>query len=316
MKALHVEQLMKNYGNRPVLNGLNLTINEGELFGFVGRNGAGKSTFIHIITGLIKKSSGQFGAFGQTEASMNEIKKIIGVMPDASTMYSHLRAADFLKYMAQLKNASSDSTKIQSLLESVGLKDEGRKKIASFSFGMKKKLSLAQALLGDPKLLFLDEPTSGLDPESAKEIQALIKGLNEEGKTILLTSHNLNEIEKLCHRMAILHQGRVERVGSLEELQKEANRRVTLNVSYVSAEPITENWLHEVIPELTIQQLTEKEMLLETDTIERVPHLTSSLVKFGASVYGVTPKTLTLEDIFFQESDDKDTGTEQKDTRL
>ncbi|NGP45376.1 ABC transporter ATP-binding protein [Bacillaceae bacterium SIJ1] len=302
MNALTIEQLKKSYNEKDVLRGVQLTVNEGELFGFVGRNGAGKSTLIHILTGIVHKSSGQFQVFNHNDQDMTAIKRSVGVMPDAANMFPHLRAIEFLAHMARLKKATTDKSSLLSLLASVGLQGEERKKIASFSFGMKKKLSLAQALLGEPKLLFLDEPTSGLDPESSREIQQLIVKLKENGQTVFLTSHNLNEIERICDRMAILHDGRIERVGTLAQLQEQARNRVKVTVSYNAQFELNEQWLHEHLPAFQVSELQPSTLTLDTDSTDNIPEMVKAFVYAGIEVHAVRPETLSLEDIFFQSS--------------
>ena len=220
MYAIEVKNLEKQYQSKKVLKGINLTVNKGDVFGFLGRNGAGKSTFIHILTGITQKSKGNFEILGESDQNLDVIKKKIGVMPDTSNLYQHMKTLDFLKYMAGLKDDKRNRQGLIDLLNQVGLFNVEKQKIKSFSFGMKKKISMAQALLGNPELIFLDEPTSGLDPESSIEIQELILRLKNEGKTIFLTSHNLNEIERICDQVAIMNEGRIVKIGTVEQLKK------------------------------------------------------------------------------------------------
>ncbi|MER2033842.1 ABC transporter ATP-binding protein, partial [Exiguobacterium indicum] len=192
MSAIEVKGLKKSFGAKEVLREVNLTVERGEIFGFLGRNGAGKSTFIQIMTGITQATGGTVALLGEPADRLDAIKQRIGVMPDTSNLYHDMTARAFLNYMAGLSGVRITKQEVRRLLEQVGLSGTERQKIGSFSFGMKKKISIAQALTGNPELLFLDEPTSGLDPESAIEIQRLLLALKAEGKTIFLTSHNLN----------------------------------------------------------------------------------------------------------------------------
>lgn len=206
MNVIEVNHLTKNYGAAEVLKGIQLTVREGEVFGFVGHNGSGKSTFIHTLTGIANKTSGSFEILGTPDVQLNQIKTRIGVMPDVSNLYHHMKGINFLKYMGSLVGDQRSGEEYEELLKDVVLQGAGNKKIKSYSFGMKKKISIAQALLGDPELIILDEPTSGLDPESAIEIRKMMSRLQDEGKTIFLTSHNLDEIDKISDRVGILSE--------------------------------------------------------------------------------------------------------------
>src|SRR5690625_255994 len=175
-----VNSLRNEYGSREVLKGINLKIYPGEVLGFVGRNGAGKSTFIHTITGITHKSSGDFKIFGHSNEITTNVKSKLGVMPDVSNLYDHMKGIAFLKYMGELAGDKRKKKDYERLFIEVGLEGAENKRIKSYSFGMKKKICIAQALLGNPQLIILDEPTSGVDPESAIKIRELILKLKND----------------------------------------------------------------------------------------------------------------------------------------
>ena len=206
MNVIETHNLTKRFGNKTILNDLNFVVEEGDFFGLIGQNGAGKTTLINTLLGLYHVSGGTFEILGYKKKMLDNVKKELGIMPDVSNLYEDMNAAEFLKYMACLKGIKISKNEVGILLERVGL-NVGNIKIKNYSFGMKKKICIAQALLGNPRLIFLDEPTSGVDPESILKIQDLFKDLNKEGSSIFITSHNLQEIEKLCNKVAILKNG-------------------------------------------------------------------------------------------------------------
>lgn len=297
MYAIEVSDLKKTYTSKEVLKGLDLKVKSGEIFGFLGRNGAGKSTFIHILTGITQKTSGSFKVLGEPDQNLDSIKRKIGVMPDTSNLYQHMKAIDFLKYMAALKGDKRSTKELKALLEKVGLYNVDKQKIKSFSFGMKKKISIAQALLGAPELIFLDEPTSGLDPESGIEIQNLILTLKEEGKTIFLTSHNLGEIEKICDTVAIMTEGAIAKVGTVDQLKRETKESIQVHVR--TSPSITKdymNHLHAISAEFI--KYAQGFTVLELKDEESIPALISTLTQDKFKIYEVKIETKTLEDVF------------------
>jgi len=297
MYAIEVSDLKKTYTSKEVLKGLDLKVKSGEIFGFLGRNGAGKSTFIHILTGITQKTSGSFKVLGEPDQNLDSIKRKIGVMPDTSNLYQHMKAIDFLKYMAALKGDKRSTKELKALLEKVGLYNVDKQKIKSFSFGMKKKISIAQALLGAPELIFLDEPTSGLDPESGIEIQNLILTLKEEGKTIFLTSHNLGEIEKICDTVAIMTEGAIAKVGTVDQLKRETKESIQVHVR--TSPSITKDYMNH-LHALSVEFIKYAQgfTVLELKDEESIPTLISTLTQDKFKIYEVKIETKTLEDVF------------------
>lgn len=297
MYAIEVTGLKKTYSSKEVLKDLNLKVKSGEIFGFLGRNGAGKSTFIHILTGITQKTNGSFSILGEPDQNLDSIKQKIGVMPDTSNLYQHMKAIDFLKYMAALKGDKRSTKELKVLLEKVGLHNVDKQKIKSFSFGMKKKISIAQALLGDPELIFLDEPTSGLDPESGIEIQNLVLTLKEEGKTIFLTSHNLGEIEKICDTVAIMTEGSIAKVGTVDQLKRDTKESIQIHVR-TSPSITKEHVDHLHATSADFIKNAQGFTILELKDEESIPELISSLTQNNFKVYEVKIETKTLEDVF------------------
>src|SRR5215213_5265736 len=201
------------------LNALDLEIRKGEIFGLLGPNGSGKSTTIKLLLGLLFPTSGQALVFGNdaTEVSKNER---IGYLPEESYLYKFLNAEETLDFYGRLFDmpASVRQRRTNELIEMVGLNHARRRQLREYSKGMTRRIGLAQALINDPELIFLDEPTSGLDPLGTREMKDLILRLRGEGKTILMSSHLLDDVQDVCDRIAILHQGELKELGRVDDL--------------------------------------------------------------------------------------------------
>ncbi|AIF42903.1 ABC transporter ATP-binding protein [Virgibacillus sp. SK37] len=300
MNIIEVNHLTKKYGSTEVLKNINLEIHQGEVFGFVGHNGAGKSTFIHTITGITNKSAGSFKIMGVSDNKLNKVKNRVGVMPDVSNLYGNMKGLQFLNYMGKLTGDKRSKKDYETLIRDVGLEGAEKKRINSYSFGMKKKICIAQALLGNPKLIILDEPTSGLDPESAINIRNLVTRLQNQGKTILLTSHNLDEIDKVSDRVGILSDGVIKKLGTPRQLKEETGAGVTISVRTKPA-----------LQEEDLQKLSEKLKLdiilvetrrgytfLQVTSEEDMPKLSKEIIKSGVFLYEMKVEQRSLEDVF------------------
>ncbi|MFN6566150.1 ABC transporter ATP-binding protein [Dendronalium sp. ChiSLP03b] len=216
---LIIENLNKYYGQRKVLQDLNLHINAGEIYGLLGANGAGKTTTINIICNLLKADSGNIAINNQPVSEAT--KKIIGVAPQENLLYKSLTCEENLKFFADIYglNRESCQKQVKETLAAVNLLDRAKSPVENLSGGMRRRLNIALALVHQPKLVILDEPTTGLDIEARYEIWELIGQLKNQGITILLTTHLLDEAERLCQRIGILKNGRILAEGSLAELR-------------------------------------------------------------------------------------------------
>ncbi len=217
--------LTKHYNRQTAVKDLSFKVNEGEVFGFLGPNGAGKTTTLLMLMGLSHPSAGSAKVCGfDPLRSAREVKRIAGYLPENVGFYGDLDAVQNLKYVADLNGIQTDkaSEKIDELLDLVGLKQDARKKVGAFSRGMKQRLGFAEVLIKDPKLLFLDEPTIGLDPDGALRLMEFIKSLNCDRQiTVLLSSHNLHQVQKISHRVGIMIHGEMVAEGTIESLAKE-----------------------------------------------------------------------------------------------
>lgn len=295
--VIQVAGLTKVYGQKVVVDNIDFSVYNGEIFGFLGRNGAGKSTTINMITGIVKPTAGTITLFESGNIS-KQLRKRVGVLPDSSNYYNDLTAYQHIKLFCSIKGVRSRKKEIYELLNQVGLDNYDKKKVASFSLGMKKKLGLAQALIGNPDLLFLDEPTSTLDPESAILIRDLIQSLAENGKTIFMTSHNLDEVEKICDRIAIMEHGKIVKLGSLSWLRKNAQSNLKVIIHSKQHPRDSQEYVTKVSG-LGIQiQAKGNGFLLVVDSDEHIPGLISLAVHQNIRIYGVEVEQLSLEEIF------------------
>lgn len=219
---LKTNHLTKRYGHRAVVENLSMTIHQGDIYGFIGKNGAGKTTLIRMVTGLAAPSDGSIQLFGS--GSLLEGRSRIGTVIEAPAFYPGMTARENIIAFSRLQGLR-DFSHVEELLELVGLDHTGKKKCRNFSLGMKQRLAIAIALIGDPKLLILDEPTNGLDPEGMKEVRDLILKLNQErGITVLVSSHILGELSKFATRYGIIHHGKLIEEFTEEDLWRRCAR--------------------------------------------------------------------------------------------
>ena len=221
--------LERCFGEKEVLNHIDLQIKEGEIFGLLGPSGAGKTTLIKILTGQLNASDGTAEVFEKSCTKLNgDDYKNIGIMMEQFGLYERLNCYDNLRLFAMLNGSQKE--KIMDTLEKVGLKHSAKTMVSNLSKGMRSRMVLARAILGTPKLLFLDEPTSGLDPSTTEEIHKLILEEKQKGTTIFLTTHNMAEAEKLCDNIALLNEGEIVEYGNPKEICRKYNYKKKLQV--------------------------------------------------------------------------------------
>ena len=217
--------LTKRYDHQTAVDHLDFQVVDGEIFGFLGPNGAGKTTTLLMLLGLSRPSDGTALVCGlDPERKAMEVKRIVGYLPENVGFYGDMDAVQSLRYIADLNRipGSQAEDRIHEVLKLVGLSEDGRKKVSAFSRGMKQRLGIAEVLLKDPKVLLLDEPTLGLDPDGAVRLIDLIQSLNQERKiTVLLSSHHLQQVQKISHRVGIMIKGRMVAEGSIDALARE-----------------------------------------------------------------------------------------------
>ena len=256
---IEVKNITKKYGNFLAVNDISFEIKDNEIVGFLGPNGAGKSTTMNMITGYIEPTSGKIIVNGKNiTKEPNKVKKQIGYMPESIPLYNELTVREFVNYMADLKyvKRKDKKEKVDKILKDVGLEDVQKKIIKNLSRGYKQRVSLAGALIGDPKVLILDEPTVGLDPKQITEIRQLIKKLGKE-HTVILSSHILSEVSQICEKVIIINKGKILAVDTPEHLEENFKEE---NSVYITVEDKKEN-ITEIIKK--IKNLKEIKLIKE-----------------------------------------------------
>ncbi len=300
-ELVRVENVTKDFRpgfglrTKRVLDGISLSVQDGEIFGFVGPNGAGKTTTLKILLGLIRPTSGSAAILGH-DVRETAFRKEIGFLPENPYFHEFLTGREFLRFYARLASVrrASREGRIDELLGWVGLSHAGGVRLRNYSKGMLQRLGIAQALVHDPKVVFLDEPMSGLDPIGRKDIRDLILRLREEGKTVFMNTHILHDVEMVCDRVAIIVEGRIRWTGRIEEFLADG------------AEPQSEVVLARLSPEVAdlIEGRFGAVLRGHGDQVEvRVPHkqvegVLGAALGANAEVISVTPIRASLETIF------------------
>ena len=231
VKSLH--KVFRDFWQRPkvkAVNGLDLDIRRGEIFGLLGPNGSGKSTTIKMLLGLLHPTSGEIAVFGRSPRDV-QTKARIGYLPEESYLYNYLTPRETLEFYGRLFDMAGEirRDRIEQLIEMTGLKHAANRQVGEFSKGMARRVGLAQALINDPELVILDEPTSGLDPVGCRQVKDLMLALAKRGKTIILSSHLLADVEDVCDRIAILYNGTIRAQGRVSQLLEKQDRvRLTM----------------------------------------------------------------------------------------
>ncbi len=293
MTAIQLEHLFFGYRKDEfILNDVNLTVPKGSIYGFLGANGAGKTTSLRLVLGLLKAQRGTIYVNGtDTKQAYPEQLRTIGSMIENASLYPHLSAKDNLRIWSKYFNISTQ--RIDEVLELVSLTEAKKKKTEAFSTGMKQRLGLAIALLHDPEILILDEPTNGLDPLGIIDLRNLLHRLRDEGKTILLSSHMLTEVEKLVTRIGILKDGKIVFEGSMNELQalKQQNLEILLRVD-------EQQKAFNLIDAKYQTQLEDRYIKLSVTHERELPVIVKKLVGEGIAVYEIIHQRSDLEKLF------------------
>ena len=311
---IQVENITKKYGSFTAVNNNNFEIDEGEIVGFLGPNGAGKSTTMNMITGFIEPTSGRIIVDGyDISKKPRKAKRQIGYMPEGVPLYSDLTVKEFVTYMAELKGVpkKEKKDKVQKAIEETGLQDVQNKLTRNLSRGYKQRVSMAGALVSNPKVIILDEPTVGLDPKQVTEIRALIKELGKE-HTVILSSHILSEVSQICNRVIIINNGQIVAVDTPENLEKKV---VTDNSIYVTVED-KENKMDTIIEKLPeikeVKLITENEdntkkyMITANSDIDLRKNIFETFAKEGITIFEMKKSDVTLEDAFMQLIENKE----------
>lgn len=294
---LSTENLTKQFKNYKAVNEVNLHIKKGDIYGFIGRNGAGKTTFLKMISGLSHPTSGEFTLFGckGNELYTQNAFGRIGTLIEAPGLYPKLSAYDNMLLRCKLIGIK-DRKDIAELLKLVGLQSSAKKKVKTFSLGMKQRLGIALALLGNPELLVLDEPINGLDPQGIVEIRGIIKELNEKmGITIIISSHILEELNKVANVYGVIHEGKLLKEFSLEDFHASNSEHVEIKVDDV-------NRAKDALSEIGIHQcdIIDHETLKVTEQLQESNKMASALLSHGIVLKSINVEKASLEELYFE----------------
>ncbi|EYB67591.1 ABC transporter [Deinococcus phoenicis] len=298
--AIETRELRKVYRSRAVVDGLTLTVGEGEVFGFLGPNGAGKSTTVKMLLGLVHPSGGEVRVLGGSPADP-AVRARLGFLPEQFRFQTWMTGEEFLRFHGRLAGLSAAELRVRApqVLGTVGLGGRGGEALSGYSKGMLQRVGLAGAILARPRLVFLDEPTSALDPIGRVEVREIIERLRGEGVTVFLNSHLLSEVEQVCDRVAFVKSGRVLRQGSMRELMGGV-LPVDLRVDHLS--PALLAALAQVgevrHTDLNTPGRAGAELWLERE--DSLPALADAVHAHGARLYALTPRRPDLETLFLE----------------
>jgi ABC-2 type transport system ATP-binding protein len=305
--AIEVTHLTKVFGTRTAVRDVSFTVARGEVFGFLGPNGAGKTTTVRILGTLIAPTSGSGSVAGIPlgSAADEEIRQRISITTEAPGLYNRLTVAENLEFFARLYGLSGRDARVYDALSAVGLTNRADDLCGSLSKGLKQRASLARSLLNEPEVMFLDEPTSGLDPAAAHEVLGLVSGLRERGVTVFLTTHRLDEAERLCDRVAIMNTS-LRTIGTPEELRRTL---FTRSIAVGTAAPV--EYPDKVFGGLTAVEGWQTDgptsyLVTVTDPAAAAPGITRALVAAGADVLSIGETRHSLEDVYLELIEDKE----------
>ncbi len=293
--------LTKRYGQRIVaVDDLNLTVRRGEVYGFLGPNGAGKTTTLRMLLGLIRPSSGKATVLDERPGAPSGLSRV-GALVESPTFYPYLSGRDNLTGMARLSGIRAPKGRVETVLKQVGLEQRGRDKFKKYSLGMKQRLGVASALLKDPELLILDEPTNGLDPKGMAEMRDLIRSLGRGGRTVLLSSHLMGEVEQICDRVGVILRGKLVAESSVNELRGNGGLLVKAEPVEKAAEIARRiRGVGEVV-------VNDGSLRLATDP-EHAPEVADELVSAGVRIKEIRPAQRSLEEAFFELTETEEVG--------
>lgn len=305
------ERLTRVFGRTVAVNDLSIAIEPGEVFGFLGHNGAGKTTTVRMLNGVLAPTSGAASVFGLNPSTEgHRIRARTGVLTETPALDGRMTALDTLRHFAEVYNVPKPerSRRIADLLDRFELSNRASLKIGGFSKGMRQRLALARTLLHDPEIIFLDEPTSGLDPVAIRDVHRMIEQLSHRGRTVFLCTHNLAEAERLCDRIAVMAQGRVLAVGTMQELGSQLDRGHRISVE-VETDDLSRalRIFRQTPPVVSADVISDRAsarnggvtLLLHGVSRRDVPQIIEAAARSGLRLYRVQAEEPSLEDVYF-----------------
>lgn len=301
MGIVDVANLKKSYGEIVAVDDISFSIEKGEIFGFLGPNGAGKTSTINMMIGLSRPTSGQIIIDGiDAIKNIKKVQRIIGIVPDENNLYDEMNGFDNLCFCASLYGISMKERekRAMELLEQFNLTKAGKRPFKTYSKGMKRKLTIAAGIIHNPKILFLDEPTTGIDIESARQIRELILDLKKQGKTIFITTHYIEEAERICDRIAFIVNGKIVKIGTVTELMESVEREHKIRLQLDRSIKDIKEELENNIKNCRVEIPEENSCLVISKERIALSPILQLLDSKGISVYEAKEIKPSLEDVF------------------
>lgn len=301
--AIEAVSLTKYYGDFLAVDHVSFDIRKGEIFGFLGPNGAGKTTTIRMLTGVSRPTEGKAFIMGYDIVSQSvEAKSLMGIVPDISNTYDEISAWDNIVFTARLYGISKAKRekRAEELLKRFNLYDRRNDKVKEFSRGMKRRVCIAMALVNDSKVLFLDEPTSGLDVESVLEIRSMIRELNKEGLTVFLTTHNLEEADQICDRVAIINRGKIAAINTPERLRQTMRSVQSVEVAFKEPSQNLIQELKQLASVSSVEKRGDKYRLLTDDPPTVLREIWNYAERTGCTPISINTLGPSFEDVFMK----------------
>ena len=295
--AISLENVKKSLGNREILKDISFKVNTGDIFGYLGPNGAGKTTTIRIILGLYRADSGNLDVMGH-DVSNNETRRKIGFVLDLDGLYDGMTARENLIFYSRIYEMDIAEERIGQLLDMVELTGRGDDRVHTYSTGMRQRLALARSILHDPEVLVLDEPTSGVDPSGQIQIRKILLNMaHKDNKTIILSSHNLDEVQRICNRIAIIDRGEIRLYGELEDLRKKMGKSGII-IRY--SNDIPDEVIKEIkrLPDLGLKEVKDSNLIFMPDGTTETSDIISFLSGRGVNIEEVIKQEASLEEMY------------------
>ncbi|MGI6706511.1 MAG: ABC transporter ATP-binding protein [Clostridia bacterium] len=303
MAIVNVTNLKKTYGELVAVADISFHIEQGEIFGFLGPNGAGKTSTINMMIGLSRPTGGHIVIDGMDAVKdIKKVQSIIGVIPDENNLYDEMDGFDNLCFCGSLYGISKKERekRAMELLEQFHLAKAGKRPFKTYSKGMKRKLTIAAGIIHNPKILFLDEPTTGIDVESARQIRELILDLKKQGKTIFMTTHYIEEAERICDRIAFIANGKILKIGTVMELLENPEREHKIQLQLDRSIKEMKEMLEKNLANCRVEIPGENTCLIISEERLALSPILEQLNHIGISVYEAKEIKPSLEDVFIQ----------------
>ncbi len=297
--VIETNNLTRRFGDKTAVDHLTVNVYAGEVFGLLGHNGAGKTTTVRLLNGVLNASDGSARVLGFDPVKQgSDLRKKTGVLTETPSLYEGLSARDNLRIFADLYGIprAEVNGRVAQMLEHFKLAERATEKVGGYSKGMKQRLALARAFLHQPDILFLDEPTAGLDPVAAKDVNDLIVQVSRnEGKTVLLATHNLHDAQRLCDRVAVLEQGRIVALGTPRELAHQTHTNIKVEIEVADGQAERARALLDGV----VDEISGDKLVLKNVAYTSIPEVVAKLVGAQIAVYSVVPLEPSLEDVYF-----------------